>query len=37
MKNGKWFLLGVALGLGVIVANTLGLLAPLRRRSSEEE
>lgn len=37
MKNGKWFLLGVVLGVGVIAANTLGLLAPLRRRSSGED
>lgn len=31
MKGAKYMALGVALGFAVVLANTLGFLAPLRR------
>ena len=35
MKGAKYFALGMVLGFAVITANTLGWLAPLRRRGYE--
>lgn len=34
-KGAKYFALGVALGFAVILANTLGFLAPLKRPGYE--